>query len=144
MMAIERHKPMTKNAVLEAVLNLGLSLVLIKTIGLYGVAWGTSISMAFTHLIFWPGYIQKVLGVSRRTYIWQGWARITLAAVPYAVACAMTERYWHPAHLVTFFAQILAVLPVYVLSVLVVFRQEAKQAFAKWRASRPSPVLQAS
>ena len=35
---------------------------LVKTIGLYGVAWGTSISMAIIHLIFWRRFVRKDLG----------------------------------------------------------------------------------
>ena len=59
MMATDKHKPVAKWAVIEAVLNLSLSLILVKTIGIYGVAWGTSIAMAFVHLIFWPNMCIK-------------------------------------------------------------------------------------
>jgi hypothetical protein len=37
-----------------------------------------------------------------------------------------------------FFAQIVAVLPVYVISALLVFRREAKELFDKWRKPRLS------
>lgn len=136
MMAIEKHKPVARWAVYEAILNLGLSIVLVKTIGVYGVAWGTSISMTFTHLCFYPRYVKKVLDVSPTTYIWQGWSKITLCAVPFALACYLTDRYWHPAHIPTFFLQILAILPIYAICVLVVFRKESASVFSQWMASR--------
>ena len=136
MMAIDKHKPVAKWAVIEAVLNLGLSIVLVKTIGIYGVAWGTSISMTFVHLFFWPRYVRKVLDVPVRKFIWEGWMKITLCAVPYAIVCAVTDRYWHASNLIEFFAQITAILPVYGLCVLAVFRSEMRNLFLKWQASR--------
>ncbi len=135
-MAIDRHKPLARWAVYEAVFNLVLSIVLAKTVGLYGVAWGTSISMAVAHLIFWPRYVKKVLGVPVSTYVWDGWIKITLCSIPFAVVCGVAERYWSPTNLVTFFAQIIVTLPVYAISVAAVFRSEVRTLLLKWQASR--------
>jgi O-antigen/teichoic acid export membrane protein len=136
MMAIDKHKPLAQWAVVEAVLNLGLSIVLIKTIGIYGVAWGTSIAMAFVHLSFWPRYVRKVLGVPARKFLWEGWIKITLCSIPYALACAITDRRWHAGNLAVFFAQIIAILPIYAICVLAMFRSEVKSLFRKWQTSR--------
>ncbi|GGA76547.1 polysaccharide biosynthesis protein [Edaphobacter acidisoli] len=136
MMAIDKHKPVAKWAVIEAVLNFGLSIVLVKTIGIYGVAWGTTIAMAFVHLTFYPRYVRKVLDIPIRKFLWEGWTKITLCSVPYAIACAITDRYWHASNLAEFFVQIIAVLPVYVLCVIAAFRSEARALFLKWQASR--------
>ena len=136
MMAIDKHKPVAKWAVIEAVLNLSLSIILVKTVGIYGVAWGTSIAMTFVHLIFWPRYVREVLDVPVRKFIWEGWMKITLCAVPYAIVCAVTDRYWHASNLLEFFAQITVILPVYAICVLAVFRSEVRNLFLKWQASR--------
>lgn len=141
MMAIDKHKPVARNAVVEAILNLGLSIALVKTVGLYGVAWGTSVSMMITHLSFWPAYIKKVLNVSPATYMWQAWGKITLCVVPFAAVLALTDHYWQASNLAIFFIQILSVLPVYAACVLLVFRKEVLDLVAKWQASR-RPVLQ--
>lgn len=142
MMAIEKHKLVARWAVYEAVFNLALSIILIKTIGIYGVAWGTSISMTVTHLAFWPRYVKKVLHVSPRTYVWHGWGKITLCVLPFAVACFLTDRYWHPEHLAVFFVQIAGLLPIYGICLVIVFRQESRSLFDKWQARR-RPALQA-
>ena len=136
MMAIEKHKPMARWAVYEAILNLVLSLILVKMIGIYGVAWGTSISMLFTHLAFWPRYVKKVLNVSPATYLWQGWGRITLCVLPFAALCAITDKVWPATHLITFFAQILVILPAYVACVYLMFRKECRSVLQKYMASR--------
>jgi O-antigen/teichoic acid export membrane protein len=129
MMAIDKHRPVAKWAVYEAVLNLGLSIVLAKTIGLYGVAWGTSISMALTHVLFYPRYNREVLGVPMRIYVWEGWTKVTLFSLPFGFVCYLADHYWHPANLVTFFSQILVTLPVYGICMLVLFRKEAAAWF---------------
>ena len=79
-MAIDKHKPAVEGcAIAEAVLNLGLSILMVKTVGLYGVAWGTSIAMTLIHLWFWPRYVRKILGVSISNYLWNGWGRLRFA-----------------------------------------------------------------
>ena len=134
-MAIEKHGPMARWAVFEAVLNLGLSLVLAKTIGLYGVAWGTTISIALVHMLFWPRYVKKTLGVAPAHYIWEGWAKVTLCTVPFGIVCVISEHFLRAPNLAVFFLQILATLPVYLVSLLLVFRDDAKTAMLKWRAA---------
>lgn len=140
MMAIDKHKPVAKWAVIEAILNFVLSIVLVKTVGIYGVAWGTTIAMAFVHLTFYPRYVRQVLGIPVRRFLWEGWTKITLCSVPYAVVCAVTDRYWHAANLAEFFLQIVATLPVYALCVIAVFRSEARALFVRWQASRLARV----
>src|ERR1700722_11952598 len=136
MMAIGKHKPVAIAASISAALNLFLSIVLVKTIGLYGVAWGTSIATSIIYLCFWPRYVRKVLGVPIRTYLWTGLGKITACSIPFAIACGAADKFWHPHSLVTFFAQVLVTLPVYAISVLAVFRAEAASLFRRWQDSR--------
>jgi O-antigen/teichoic acid export membrane protein len=136
MMAIDKHKPVARWAVYEALLNLGLSILLVKTIGVYGVAWGTSVAMTFVHIAFWPRYVHKVLGLPPRTYIWQGWGKISLCSLPFGLISYLADRYWHATNLVVFFAQILVTLPAYAVCMLILFRSEARSLFLKWQASR--------
>ncbi|HEX3969466.1 MAG TPA: polysaccharide biosynthesis C-terminal domain-containing protein [Edaphobacter sp.] len=133
---VDKHKSVATSAAIEAVFNLSLSLILVKTIGLYGVAWGTSISMSVVHLIFWPRYVKRELGIPIRTYLWEGWIKITLCAVPFAITCVLVDRYLHVSSLVSFFAQVMLTLPVYVLGVLIVFHKPVLNAFRRWQASR--------
>jgi O-antigen/teichoic acid export membrane protein len=133
---VDKHKSVATWSAIEAVFNLSLSLILVKTVGLYGVAWGTSISMSIIHLIFWPRYVKRELGIPIRTYLWEGWIKITLCAIPFAIACVLVDRYLHVSSLVSFFAQVLLTLPVYVLGVLIIFHKPVLNAFRRWQASR--------
>ena len=136
MMAIGKHKPVALWTVGEAVVNLGLSIVLVKTIGIYGVAWGTSLSNALMNILFWPRYVRKVLGVPEREYVLEGWVKVMVCSIPFGIVAALGDRYWHPHNLVVYFSQVLATLPVYAICLLVGFRSEARTILLKWRASR--------
>jgi len=136
MMAIGKHKPAAKWAVIEAALNLGLSLLLVRTVGIYGVAWGTSVSNALICSLFWPRYVSQVLNVPIRTFLWEGWAKVTLCSIPFAIVCILADRYLHPHSLVVFFSQVLVTLPVYAAFVLIVFREEVTTAIRMWQESR--------
>jgi hypothetical protein len=62
--------------------------------------------------------------------------KITLCAVPFAIASVLVDRYRHVSSLVIFFAQVLLTLPVYFLVVLVIFHRPVLSAFRRWQASR--------
>lgn len=132
----EKHKSVAKQAIGEAIVNLTLSIILVKTVGIYGVAWGTTVSMALFHLCFWPLHVRKMVGVSIRKYIWEGWTKITLCTVPFGIVCVIADKYWHASSKTIFFGQIFATLPVYAIVVLIVFRSEAGSIFRRWQASR--------
>ena len=136
MFAIGKQKAVAKCATVEAALNLSLSILLVKTIGVYGVAWGTSIAMTLIHLLFWPAYVHKVLDIPVKRYLWEGWGKITLCSVPYALACFFADRYWHPTSMLPFFIEIAEILPIYALGVLLAFHAEARGALQRWQQSR--------
>jgi O-antigen/teichoic acid export membrane protein len=138
---VDKHKSVATWAAIEAMLNLGLSIVLVKTTGLYGVAWGTSISQALIHLIFWPRFVRRELGVPVRTFLWQGWGKITLFSVPFGIASAAADKYWHPHTLPEFFGQIVLTLPVYFVFTLWIFKDEVKSTWISWRNSKRLPEL---
>jgi O-antigen/teichoic acid export membrane protein len=141
---IERHKSVAKWAIIEATLNLSLSIVLAKSIGLYGIAWGTSIATTIIHLIFWPRFVQRELHVPVRTYLWDGWGKITLCSIPFGIVCAAADRYWHPTSMVVFFGQILVTLPVYAICAVWIFKDEVRQMWDAWRRSRSLPAQDVS
>jgi O-antigen/teichoic acid export membrane protein len=135
-MAIDKHKPLAKWVAFEAVLNLSLTIVLVKTIGIYGVAWGTTIATVFVHLVFWPRYLRQMLGIPITTFLWAGWIKISLCSVPYAIVCAITDKYWHASNIVVFFAQTIVTLPIYGFCLVGAFNKEVKGLVLHWKARK--------
>ena len=139
MMAIGKHSGPAKFAVVEAVFNVTLTLILCRRYGAYGVAWGTSIAITVITLAFWPRYIRRTLNVPIATYLSLGWGKAVLGAIPYGIACFYADRIWHPHSLVTFFLQILATLPIYAAFVALVFPSERRQVVDRLLSSLHRP-----
>lgn len=137
---LEKHKRVAFWAIGEAVANLTLSIVLVRRMGIYGVAWGTAIPSVIVEIVLWPHYICKLLSISVKTYLWQAWGRTALAVVPFSLGCVVIERFWPVHNLAFFFLQIALLLPLVPLALVLVFRKEVmkqgKGWIKSWRTSK--------
>ncbi len=123
---VEKHKTSALWAICEGVANLALSVTLVHWYGIYGVALGTMIPSLIVHLIFWPRYISNLVGLSSFEVIWNVWGPLFLAGIPFAIASYAVSTL--PVHnLTVFFLQILATLPVFFLTVALIFRGYVRQ-----------------
>ena len=68
----------------EAILNLGLSILLVLKIGMVGVAWGTLIPAVLVEGLILPRYTARQIAVQPSEYYWQAFLRPLLASLPYA------------------------------------------------------------
>ena len=119
---IEKHKIMAKWAVVEAVANLSLSVILARKFGIYGVAVGTLIPSLLVHLVLWPVVFTRLLGLGGPRVVWGVWGPMFLTAVPFAIASHFVNVMFPPRNLLVFLFQTLALLPVFFLTVAAVFR----------------------
>jgi O-antigen/teichoic acid export membrane protein len=118
---VEKHKIGAIWAIAEGVTNLALSVVLVRRYGIYGVAIGTMVPSLLVHLILWPGYTSKLVGLSYSEVVWKVWAPMYLSSVPFAIAMYMVNARFPAHNLMVFFIQIIAVLPVFYITVGLVF-----------------------
>jgi len=128
---LAKHRPIMVWALIEAAVNLGLSIVLARRIGVYGVAWGTAISGVICNLLFWPRYIGRLAEISTGEYLWKAWAPAVMASVPFAIACWCEERYLTATSLPIFFLQILWILPLCFATSLLLWKKEATVYFRR-------------
>jgi len=133
---LEKHKRMAIWGIIESVANLGLSIFLVRRMGIYGVAWGTTIPSVIMEALLWPSYICGLLQMPVRSYLWQAWLRTTISVIPFGLACAVAERFWQAHNLVVFFLQITALLPLLPLALLLTFRSEVVEQARKWLSRR--------
>jgi len=133
---MEKHRPIAIWAICEGVGNLVLSIILARKMGIFGVAWGTTIPSLVIHLIMWPPYICELVDVPLRRYIYQSWIRPGLAVVPFGVACYLADRYWPVRHLWQFMEQILFLLPTFILMLPLLFGKELSLYWQRWSTRR--------
>lgn len=113
-----RHKLIIPALAGEAVVNLGLSIVLAHAIGVVGVAAGTVIPATIVTLVFVPVYLRTAIGVSVVDFHLRALWRPSLACVPFLLATMLFEQYLPAQNLLIFFLQVLLILPLVPLSAL--------------------------
>jgi O-antigen/teichoic acid export membrane protein len=119
---IEKHKTGAIWGIGEGVANLTLSIILVHWYGIYGVALGTMIPSLVVHTVLWPRYISHLVGLSSFEVYWNVWAPMFLAAIPFAIATYGVEVLFPARHLAVFMAQVVATLPVFLITIGLVFR----------------------
>jgi O-antigen/teichoic acid export membrane protein len=115
MLGLNKHRLVVLVVCAEAVCNVTLSMALVRSMGIFGVAWGTTLPSLAVSLLFWPWYMNRALGISIRDYLVSTWLRPAAAAIPFGLLTYGIER-WQPApNLAIFFSQVGAALPAAVL-----------------------------
>ena len=100
MLGISRHKPLVLVYLVEAVLNVAISVSLVRSMGIVGVAWGTTGPDLAAGLFFFPWYVRRTLGIPIRRYLFSTWVRPGVAIVPFALGTYGMEILWPAPNLV--------------------------------------------
>lgn len=112
---LAQHRVVAWSRIFEGVLNLVLSVVLVRTIGLVGIAIGTVVPHVIVVAGILPLVLPRWVPVDIREYYLSTYFRPFVAALPFAVACWYVGRVIVPASFLTFFAFIAAVMPLYLV-----------------------------
>jgi O-antigen/teichoic acid export membrane protein len=95
----------------EAACNLALSLILIRQLGIVGVALGTLIPSVLLNLTFIPRCLSQATGVPISQFYGNAVLLPTLACIPFALTSVVIERFVPAANLAVFFMQMILILP---------------------------------
>ncbi len=131
----DRHKITAKWAIGEGIANLVLSVLLVRPLGIYGVAIGTVIPNLFIHLFLWPPFVAKMVGLSVWRVLTQIWGPMLVCVLPFAAASYLINIYKQPTSIIAFFAQTLMILPIFLAAVAVAYRENLRsQALPQLRS----------
>ena len=97
LLGIGQHRRLAAVLVLEGVANLLLSLVLVRRMGIVGVAWGTALPLLCTSLFFLPRHLCCQLNVPLCTYLKQAYLLPVVLCAPLA-AVLLSFRLLFQAH----------------------------------------------
>ena len=111
LMGANLHRRIARFNVVEACANLGLSVLLLKMIGIDGAAWGTAIPSLCMSLIVLPWYARGTLGIGVWEFYVQAWIRPIAANIAFALATFWIAHHWNGQNVATFMLGIIAVLP---------------------------------
>jgi O-antigen/teichoic acid export membrane protein len=91
--AMAKHRPLALYAMGAAILNLGLSIALVKPLGVKGVALGTLVGTAFEVFVFVVPYAMRTIGLSLRDVLLEVAVPAFAPAIP-ALAVLYGLRAW--------------------------------------------------
>jgi O-antigen/teichoic acid export membrane protein len=132
MTGIEKYRIVALVLCCEALCNLALSIALARPMGIFGVAWGTTLPSLAISLLFWPWYVHHALGIPSRKYLIFTWLRPAVAVIPFSLLTYGIERLWPAPNLPVFFLQIGAILPFTVLpSWYLFFERSDREAYSQ-------------
>ena len=93
---VSRHKGVVALSLINAVLNLCLSLLWVRPFGLVGVALGTAVPLALVSGIATAVYTCRALALPLPRYLWDGMARPGLASLAFVLPALGIQLLLHP------------------------------------------------
>ncbi len=142
LIGMHRHRVLVRAFVLEALVNVVLSIALVRPLGVEGVALGTLIPQVVAAIAFAPLVARRELGIRYAEWTVAAWLRPAAAILPFAAGSWLLESLWPAPDLTTFFLQVAAALPLAVLGawVLGLAPEERRIALATVRGHRVQPL----
>lgn len=126
---MSQHRPLALLRLGEAAANIVLSVILVKSHGLVGVALGTVISHVMVAGVILPRLLDARLGLSPFDWYVGVFGRTLLAAVPMAIAAVGVRHFLPSGNLLAFFAKVGVLCVIYGACVYrVVLEQEQREA----------------
>lgn len=119
----ERHRKPALLFAAEGVANLVLSMLLVRRLGIVGVAVGTLVPSLISQLILFPRLLPELVHIRAWQGVTRAWAPIFLAVLPFAAGTWMLRAY-PPGHIAVFFLQTAALLPLFFIPLAVIFRRK--------------------
>jgi O-antigen/teichoic acid export membrane protein len=93
---ISRHRGVVALSLINAVLNLGLSVLLVRPLGSVGVALGTALPLALVGGVATMMYACRALDIPLGRYAWEGMLRPGLFTAAFVVPAVVAQQLWHP------------------------------------------------
>jgi O-antigen/teichoic acid export membrane protein len=136
-----KQQTLLSGIAVEAVCKLALSVMLIRPLGILGVALGTLIPSVLVNLTYIPLCLSKTSGVPVRLIRWHALFLPTVACVPFAVASFFVELFFPATNLVVFFLQVILILPLVPLTAWILCLTPAQRARFRLEAGRVSRTI---
>jgi O-antigen/teichoic acid export membrane protein len=92
-----KHRTLAYVVLLEGILNVMLSIVLVRRFGIIGAAWGTAIPQALVNIFFLPGHLCRIFKIPVRTFLVQAYTLPLALCLP-LIATLLLLRHWYSAH----------------------------------------------
>jgi O-antigen/teichoic acid export membrane protein len=114
-LGVGKHKHVVPVLFAQGICTVAVAIAVVRSRGILGVAWASTIPSIAVSTFFWPWYIRKAIGIPVRDYIVWAFLRPSVSAVAFALCTFVFEHLLQPANLFAFFLQVGAALPLALL-----------------------------
>lgn len=111
MLGMSRQGGLIPVFLVEAVVNLLLSVLWVRTYGVLGTAVATAVPRVIISVLVGPWFVKRHLALGLREFWTSAYVRPVLAMAPFAAATFAIERFWPSHNLLMFFLSVFASLP---------------------------------
>ena len=141
-----RHKLLTTANLVTGILGIVFGSLLIRRMGLFGLAVGMTVPMVVIQGLVLPRLSMRAFEIPLGELAWEGYLQPMLATLPYAVTLALVLQLRSPHSLIELALLLLSVTPVLLLGIwLIAFSRDQRRAIwgacSKWL---PMPAAQGS
>jgi O-antigen/teichoic acid export membrane protein len=114
LLGVGKHKVITSANIATGAASVVLCVLLVQRFGLIGVALGTSVALSVSQ-IFIVIYVCKTFRIPIAQYVREAYVGPLLASIPFSAGLFVILAFAKPTHLVSFFAEVLLALPLFVI-----------------------------
>jgi O-antigen/teichoic acid export membrane protein len=138
--ALGQQRTLALLAAAEGVVNLALSIALVRWMGIIGVAIGSAVPSGLMQIFVWPRLMGRLIPTNQARFVREVWIRPTLGMVPFAIVSYFAEAHWRAHNLLHFFLQTLALVPIALAGTYLVFRGDVPELMSYLRRREAGPA----
>jgi O-antigen/teichoic acid export membrane protein len=121
---MNKHRTWAIVTLIEGVVNIALSIALVRPYGIIGDALGTAVPLALTTMFFLPGHLCKQLQIRLITYLREAYLLPLVICVPLTLVLLLMKQWFVPHNYPGLLAHLGAAGLVYALAMLWAFKSK--------------------
>lgn len=139
---MNKHRTWAIVTLIEGVVNIALSIALVRPYGIIGDALGTAVPLALTTMFFLPGHLCKQLQIRLITYLREAYLLPLVICVPLTLVLLLMKQWFVPHNYPGLLAHLGAAGLVYALAMLWAFKSKRAMRVGDLRTHSEATVTQ--
>jgi len=143
LLGMGKHRTWAIVTLIEGVVNIVLSIALVRPYGIVGDALGTAVPLALTMIFFLPGHLCRQLQIHLTTYLREAYLLPLVICVPLTIVLLLMKQWFVPHNYLGLLAHLAVAGGVYALAMLWAFKSNRAMRVGDLQASASAAVTQA-
>jgi O-antigen/teichoic acid export membrane protein len=142
LLGMGKHRTWAIVTLIEGVVNIVLSIALVRPYGIVGDALGTAVPLALTMIFFLPGHLCRQLQIRLTTYLREAYILPLVSCAPLIIILLLMKQWFIPHNYLGLLAHLSVAGLVYALTMLWAFKSKRAMRVGDLQASASAAVTQ--